>query len=59
MKAYMRKVGKTLLFGLVILAIGLIPLWLIVSEAEESNLIFYIGFIIVIIFIAVINFFDM
>jgi len=55
----MRKVGKTLLFGLVILAIGLIPLWLIVSEAEESNLIFYIGFIIVIIFIAVINFFDM
>lgn len=59
MKTYMRKVGKTLLLGLVILAVGLIPMWLIISEVRENDVIFYVGFVIVIIFIAIVNFFDM
>ena len=53
MKTYMNKVGKTLLLGLIILAIGLIPIWLIAVEAKESDLMFYIGFIIIIVIISI------
>ncbi len=45
-----KKVGKILLIGLMMISI---PIWLIVSEVKESDLIFYVGFIFIILFIAI------
>ena len=59
LKGVMMKVYKktsnpllNLLLGLFIISI---PIWLIVSEAKESDLIFYAGFIIIIIVIVIIE----
>jgi len=54
MKTYIKKVLNIFLWLFIIF----IPIWLIISEAEGSDLIFYIGFILAIIFIAIFNFLD-
>jgi len=54
MKTY-KKTSNPLLNLLIWLFIISIPIWLIVSEAEENDSIFYIGFTIVIIIIAIIE----
>ena len=52
MKTY-KKTSNPLLNLLLWLFIISIPIWLIVVEAEESNLIFCIGFVIIMVIVSI------
>jgi len=53
MKNYNKKSSNPLLNLLLWLFIISIPIWLIVVEAEESDLIFYIGFVIIMVIVSI------
>ena len=52
MKTY-KKTSNPLLNLLLWLFIIFIPVWLIVSESAESDLIFYVGFVIIIVIVII------